>query len=124
MFSVKKYAVSIGVTCILIILEGILSCGLSALENISEKDLKKHKDEGDVKAERALYALELLEKYNNFILIIMTAINIAIGFFYSRRIVFWSALLVEEIGITQFPDTIRIVFEILGMVFLIVGLQP
>lgn len=119
MFSVKKYAVSIGVTCILIILEGILSCGLSALENISEKDLKKHKEDGDVKAERALYALELLEKYNNFILIIMTAINIAIGFFYSRRIVFWSALLVEEIGITQFPDAIRIVFEILGMIFLI-----
>ena len=119
MFEMKKYAVSIFVTLLLLILEGILSCGMAALENISEKDLKKQKEEGEAKAERTLYAVEQLEKYNNFMLIIMTTINIAIGFFYSRRIVFWSALLVEKIGSVQFSATIRIVFEILGMILLI-----
>lgn len=119
MFEMKRYAVSILVTCVLIFAEAILSCGLAALENISEKDLKKRKEEGELKAGHMLYALEQLEKYHSFMLIIMTTINIAIGFIYSRRVVFWSVVILEQSGITHFSNILRIIFEILCMILLI-----
>lgn len=75
----EKYIITIIVMFVL--LEALLSCALSALENCSEKEMQKQAREGSIRAEKILTALEEIQKYNSFILAIMTTLNLGIGIF-------------------------------------------
>lgn len=66
---------------IFIILEAIFSCAFSALENCSEKEVRKRINEGNEKAKKIEVALKELQRYNSIILAIMTMLNLAIGVF-------------------------------------------
>ena len=82
MFELEKYAVCIVATVVLLILEACLSCGIAALENISENSLKKMIDEGNKKGERLWMAKQGMEEHSSFVTIVMTALNLGIGFFH------------------------------------------
>lgn len=118
MFELEKYAVCIVATIVLLILEACLSCGIAALENISENSLKKMMDEGSKKGERLWMARQSMEEHSSFVTIVMTALNLGIGFFYSRRILYWSNF------ISRIPDQkgsggIRAITQFVGMLLLI-----
>ena len=111
--------VSIMITIVLIVIEAIFSSGIAALENISEADLKKSSEQGDKKAKKLLDIIVLLELYPTFVLLVMTSINIAIGFCYAKRIVYWSSVLAWKIGAEQFFYLFKLGFEFIGIVLLI-----
>lgn len=71
------------------LLEAILSCALSALENCSEKELQKQIRAGNSKAKQILIALEEIQKYDNFIIAIMTILNLSIGIFAGTQLKRW-----------------------------------
>lgn len=119
MFAVKKYALSIVVTLILIVVEAMISLGMSAIDNIGENDIKQKASEGDEKAAGLLALIRRTEKYGNLIWIMSTAINVAIGFIYSRRIFYWSMIASKISENEAVVSNLHKVFQILGMVLLI-----
>lgn len=119
MFAIRKYAVCILITIGLIILEAIITFGMTAIGNVGENTIRHKADEGDKRALRLRDLLERLENYENFILSICTTINIAIGFFYSRRIIYWSSIGSTVVKDYQISSFLAKVFQLIGMVVLI-----
>lgn len=74
---------------VFVFLEAILSCALSALENCSEKELHKQLGAGNTKAKQILKALEEIQNYENFIIAIMTILNLSIGIFVGTQLQGW-----------------------------------
>ena len=83
----EKYFIVIMV--ILILLEAVLSCALSALENCSEKEIQKKVRVGNTKAKQIIFVLEEMQKYDNFILAIMTILNLGIGIIAGTQLNGW-----------------------------------
>lgn len=83
----EKYFIVIMV--ILVLLEAVLSCALSALENCSEKEIQKKVRVGNTKAKQIIFVLEEMQKYDNFILAIMTILNLGIGIIAGTQLNGW-----------------------------------
>ena len=119
MLELEKYAISVVATVALLIIEAMVSCGTAALDNISESDMKKRAEEGDERAVRIVNVMCRMEKSKRFVLVLMTTLNLAIGFFYSRRIVHWSAVAAHITSDSQMVEILRNIFQLLGMIILI-----
>lgn len=83
----EKYIMII--IAVFVLLEAVLSCALSALENCSEKRIQKQLHAGDTRAKQVLVALEEVQKYDNFILAIMTILNLGIGIMAGTQLKGW-----------------------------------
>lgn len=83
---------------IFLLFEAVLSCGLSALENCSEREIQKRIREGSTRAEQVMRALEEIQRYSNFILSAMTILNLGIGIVAGTQFRTW----LKEIGHLQF----------------------
>lgn len=83
----EKYIMII--IAVFVLLEAVLSCALSALENCSEKRIQKQLHAGDTRAKQVLVALEEMQKYDNFILAIMTILNLGIGIMAGTQLKGW-----------------------------------
>ena len=77
------------IIAVFVLLEAVLSCALSALENCSEKRIQKQLHAGDTRAKQVLVALEEMQKYDNFILAIMTILNLGIGIMAGTQLKGW-----------------------------------
>lgn len=77
------------IIAVFVLLEAVLSCALSALENCSEKRIQKQLHAGDTRAKQVLVALEEVQKYDNFILAIMTILNLGIGIMAGTQLKGW-----------------------------------
>lgn len=118
MFEYKKYAISIVATLVLLVMEAMVSCGTAALDNISESDMKRRVEEGDERAIRILDVMYRMEKNKRFVLVLMTTLNLAIGFFYSRRIMYWSSIAAQMTTDSQMAEVFRNIFQLIGMLLL------
>ena len=77
------------IVAICILLEAVLSCALSALENCSEKEIEKQMRAGNARAKQIFIALEEMQRCNTFILSIMTILNLGIGIFVGTQLIDW-----------------------------------
>lgn len=78
-----------------IITEAMISYGLSALGNINENELKKDVKKQDKKAERILYLVAEMERYESVILSILTAMNMGIGMLCTLQLSFFSGIVTK-----------------------------
>ncbi len=119
MFEIKKYAVSIVTTIILIFVEAMVSCGMAAFSNVSIADIKRRAEDGEKRADRLLAVMLRIEQHNSFVSFFMTIINLIIGFIYSSRIIYWSKL------VTCFTTNgvkalfVSRIFQVIGMIILV-----
>ena len=118
-FEIKEYAICILVTLVLLGIEAMVSSGIAALENVSETELKKKAEDGEVKAKTLLREMQLLEQNPSFLLLVMTSLNLAIGFIYSRCIVYWSEVVVQYSDQGMLFWLARRLFQLFGMLLLI-----
>lgn len=119
MFAWRRYAFSIVATVFCILLEAMVACGLAALDNTGDKELKKKAEDGDENAKKLLNLKDRVEQSHNFTLLVMTTINLAIGFLYSRRISYWSLFVASKYGNQMTHQWFRRGFEVCGMLLLI-----
>lgn len=119
MFKGNENAIGIIVTCILIIIESMMSSGLAAFDNISEKDIRKQMEEGDKRAIRAVRLMERLQECNSFVVLLWSLLNVTIGFVYSVILSHWVKQLPKLLGIGNFSYGFQILVEIAGMLLLV-----
>ncbi|CDE46006.1 putative uncharacterized protein [Clostridium sp. CAG:411] len=119
MFEIKKYAISIIATIILIVVESMVSCGMAAFSNLSVLDIKKRAENGEKKAARLLSVMVQIEQYKSFVSLLMTTLNLAIGFIYSRRLLYWSAIATRFSTDTTKVIILNRLFQFVGMFLLV-----
>lgn len=119
MFEIQKYGVTIIVTVLLLMLESMITCGWKAFENMKEADLKKMKEEDEKRADKLQRVKQQLEMYTTFLPILITSINLCIGFFYGKRIIYWADYCTAILCSSSYAWILRKVFQVIGMLFLV-----
>lgn len=119
MFEWGKYAISIIATIVLLILEATITYACAALENLPETELKNRMDEGEERAGSLWELRQKMEQCSNFMLLVTNTLNLAIGFFYSKRILHWSLLAASYTGEGQINLIFQKLFQLIGMILLV-----
>lgn len=107
------------VTAALIFLEALVSYGLAALESVNENALRKNAENKEKKAIKILQLLKEIQEYENMMLAILTAMNIVIGVFYSKRLLYFSDLFLKLFPTERYKLILQGVFFILFMLLLV-----